>query len=167
MHQTLEISDWSVILYYKIMKLYSQVFIIFSWCYFVTERFWATFVWYCRMYYIWHHFFKYVFVCDKRLDIELDIVDWISEKANIIAVMDKRNGVYFIIVSSKVFPPLNLGQKSCSPPFCLPPLKLQNLPPPSPFLIPYLWFPHWFIIFKFPPTQNFQFFYNWFAQTDH
>ena len=55
-------------------------------------------------------------------------VDWMSEKGNIIAIMDKINGVYLIIVSSKIFPPLILSQKSCSTPFFLTPLKFQNLP---------------------------------------
>ena len=55
-------------------------------------------------------------------------VDWISEKGNIIAIIDKINGVYLIIVSSKIFPLLNLSQKSCSTPFFLTPLKFQNLP---------------------------------------
>ena len=30
---------------------------------------------------------------------------------------------------SKIFSPLSLSQKSCPPPFCFPPVKLQNSPP--------------------------------------
>ena len=51
-------------------------------------------------------------------------------------------------------PPLNLSQKSY-PPFCFSSLNFKNsvhplfvVPPPSPA-------PHWFIIFKFPPTKIF------------
>ena len=64
-----------------------------------------------------------------------------------------------VIVSSKVFPPLSLSQKSC-PPLCFLQLNFKNL------VSPFCGSTHRFIILKFPLTLNFQLIYSWFAQTD-
>ena len=70
------------------MNLYNKVFIIFSWCYFVTKRYWMTFVWYCCI----------CVISDTVLfNIFLSQAHWISEKANIIAVMDKNSRVYLML----------------------------------------------------------------------
>ena len=50
-------SAWNIINFrlrvsFSVINLYNKVSIIFSWCYSVTESYWATFVWYCRIRYI-------------------------------------------------------------------------------------------------------------------
>ena len=67
-----------------------------------------------------------------------------------------------VIVSSKVFSPTKFKSKIEFPPFTYPYWTLKIAPSPL-FVVPP---PHGFIIFKFPPTQNFPLIYSWFAQTD-
>ena len=67
-----------------------------------------------------------------------------------------------VIVSSKVFSPTKFKSKTDFPPFTYPYWTLKIAPLPSFCGSP----PHGFIIFIFPPTQNFPLIYSRFAQTD-
>ena len=61
---------------------FNGIFVIYY-----IKRYWAPFVWYCYICYVYIFFFGF-----------LSQVDWISEKANIIiAVMDENNGVYLML----------------------------------------------------------------------
>ena len=67
-------------------------------------------------------------------NIFLSQVDWISEKASIIAVMDKSNGVYFIIVSSKILfpspsPTAKFESKIVFHPLLLTPTEISKFSP--------------------------------------
>ena len=77
--------------------------------------------------------------------------------------------VYVLKVSSKIFPPTKFESKIVLLLFyhCLQKTSFAsphwNLKSWFPL---FLWFSHWFIIFKFLPTENFQPTYNW-LQTDY
>ena len=81
-----------VILYYKIMNLYNKVFIIFSWCYSITNVIELDF---CNT----AAFVLYL----KQFDKFWSQAHSISGKANIIAVVDKNSGVHLFDASKSEF----------------------------------------------------------------
>ena len=80
---------------FTIMKFWVCIirfFIIFCCCNSATKCYEVAFVLYCCIHYNWQRF------CFTRF---LSQVDWISEKANIIAVKDKKKG--FILCCNFIF----------------------------------------------------------------
>ena len=65
------------------------------------------------------------------------------------AIVYIEKGTIFLHSFLQEFPPTKFESKIMSFPYCFLSLKFQSLVPP------FLWFPHWFIIFKFPPPKIF------------